>query len=241
MQENPIIVLTREREDNEALIERLQGVAAEIVEYPCIETEILYYKGEPVGGRALEDFDALAFSSKRGVKGMGLVADRVKMGKFILATVGEKTAEEIERLFDRTAHIIAEPQSGEGMARALIARLPKKSSILHIRGNKTTGAFETAVKEAGLELSELIVYVNREPKLEPINLKGGSPIIFFASPSAAKAFYAVNQSVKGNEKGVVAIGETTAEYLKKINLSAKIRIPDAPNSESVADCIRKLV
>jgi len=238
MQKDKILVLTREPADNAPLLERLKRLGVETLEYPCIETEMMPYGGVLVNGMALEDFDTVAFSSRRGVRGMKPVAERIRRAGFLIAAVGMATALEIENETGRKADLIAYPQSGAGMARSLKKILSPGCSVLHVRGGKTMGTFKKMMEDAGFRVHDLIVYENREPDLEPIKLPN-HPIVVFASPSAAKAFYQANPDIKDRTTNI-AIGQTTADYLK--NLDARdIHIASRPTVEGLMACISEIL
>ncbi len=67
----PVVIVTREHEDNLPLIHRLEEMGLETLAYPCIATRIVPYTGEPLAsGKKLQDFKVVAFASRRGVAGM---------------------------------------------------------------------------------------------------------------------------------------------------------------------------
>ena len=238
MQKNKIIILTREHADNAPLLERLKRLDIETMDYPCIKTEIFPYQGDPIDGITLEQFAAAAFSSRRGVRGMAPVAERIRRSRFIIAAVGKTTALEIEKVTGRQADFIARPQTGEGMALSLIEKLSPGSGVLHVRGSKTTGTFKTKMEDAGFRVHDLIVYENREPDLKPIH-HGRHPIVVFASPSAAKTFYNANPDVQVTATNI-AIGQTTADYLKSLNIP-NIHMARSPSDEGIMACIREIL
>jgi uroporphyrinogen-III synthase len=238
MQKNTIVILTREREDNAPLLERLGRLDIDTLEYPCIQTEIFPYQGDPIDGMALEQFDAMAFSSRRGVRGMMPVAGRVRRSRCVLAAVGKTTALAIEKITGRKADLIARPQTGEGMARSLMEKLSSGGRVLHVRGSKTTGTFKKTMGDAGFRIHDLIVYENREPDLEPIKFES-PPVVIFASPSAAKAFYRVNPDIQDIATHI-AIGQTTADYLKNLNIP-NIHVARRPSDDGILACITEIL
>ena len=187
----PIVILTREHEDNLPLRDRLAALGIETLEYPCIATRIIPYAGGRLGERDLEDFKVIAFASKRGVVGMRLVADRLKYSGALLAAVGESTASALNDLVGRKADLIAEPQTGEGLARAIIARLPSPVPILYVQGNKGTGEFKKLLAKKNFEVYDLVVYENYFPQMVPLEIDRPA-LAVFASPSAAEAFSCQN-------------------------------------------------
>jgi len=235
----PVVVVTREHEDNLPLIRRLGEMGVETLEYPCIATRIIPYTGEPLcSGKKLDDFRAVAFASKRGVEGMRQAAASLKNSKALLAAVGEGTALAIQNIIGRKADLIAEPQTGEGLAKAIIARLEKPAPVLYVQGNKTTGELRSILTKKGFEVCDLVVYENYAPRVERLELKGPA-IAVFASPSAGETFFAANSHLK-DTAFCVAIGPTTEKFLKTLGIK-KIAAASKPGLEELVSAISGLV
>lgn len=214
----PTVVLTREPADNAALAARLASYDVEIVEYPCIGSRLNpYVAGTLCEGRPLHDFAAIAFSSKRGVQGMAEAASDIAGSRQFLAAVGNRTATEVEDLFRRPADVVANAQSGAGLAEDLSAVLSPGASVLYVSGAQTTGQFEKGMEENGYQVCKLVVYENIKPRLEPLVGLHGRIIGVFASPSAAQRFFLVNRRLRSRVHGI-AIGPTTARVLASYDL-----------------------
>ena len=234
----PVVILTREHEDNLPLMDRLAALGIEILEYPCIASRIIPYAGGQLAGRDLEDFKVIAFASKRGVAGMRLVADRLKYSGALLAAVGETTASAINDLLGRKADLIAEPQTGEGLARAIIGRLPSSAPVLYVQGNKGTGEFKKLLEANNFEVCDLVVYENYFPEMVPLEINQQA-IAVFASPSAAEAFFETNMHLKDVVQSM-AIGPTTEQALKSMGVK-DIAVAPKPAVEPLAETIRMLI
>src|SRR5512147_2864334 len=92
----PVVILTQEPADNAALAGRLSGHGINTLSYPCIETRVLPYDGHTLrGGRELEDFGVIAFTSKRAAAGLFPVRERLAAAAPVVACVGEATAGEV--------------------------------------------------------------------------------------------------------------------------------------------------
>jgi len=239
MPEGETVILTREAGDNALIAARLEGSGATVVEYPCIETRLLPYGGEPLGrGLNLEDFDAIAFSSRRAVAGMGPVAGRLTAGRFLLAAVGDATARELQAVLGRSADLVGSKGTGAALGEELGAALGSGRRVLHVRGNKGLGHFRSAVEKLGVKVSEVIVYENVSPVLASLNLV--EPVVaLFASPSAADRFFAVNKGTEALVTGV-AIGPTTGSRLESLGL-ARVVVAGHPGVDELVACIEELI
>jgi len=235
-----VVILTREHEDNLALLERLNQLNIETLEYPCIATRLIPFSGKTVcSGQKLEDFKVIAFASKRGVAGMRPVAAALaKNSRIVMAAVGEATARAFEDMAGRKADIVAESQTGEGLAKAIIAKFPKPVAVLYVQGNKTTGEFKDLLLQKGFEVCDLKVYENFAPEVKPLKLDRPA-IAVFASPSAAQAFFAANSHLL-KTIACVAIGPTTRKAL--VNLGSKnILVAARPGVEELVAAVQCLI
>ncbi len=216
MPTNPIVILTRDPYDNAPLLKRLGELDIEAIEYPCIKTHLLPY-GESSHleeGKKLKDFQAVVFTSKRGVAGMTSAYKELSKSGQLIAVVGENTADAVRRLIGREPAIIADPPNAENLAHRLVPVLDPSKPVLHVRGDKSTGSLDAILTANGFPLTELVVYKNPPPLLEPLDpelMKRG--IIFFASPSAARYFFRYNP-VPPTQLVYLALGPTTAGYLR---------------------------
>jgi len=239
MPADPIVILTREPEDNLALADKLKERGIETYDYPCLATRLLPYHGREIcRGKKLEDFQVVAFTSKRGVAGMKPVFKRLKDSAQILAAVGDATAKAIEQEIGRKAGIIAEPQTGEGLAKAIIAKLKTPAPVLYVQGDKTSGEFKKILKQNGFIICGLVVYENYSPELKPLTLKSKA-LAVFASPSAAKLFFKVNPHLK-NSLSCIAIGPTTEKFLTSIGIK-RIAVASRPDPDYLIKCILKTI
>jgi len=234
----PTVVLTREPADNAALAAHLDGLDVQILDYPCIASRLHpYHAGSLCCGRALEEFAALAFSSKRGVQGMAEGAPRIAESRQLLAAVGNRTAKEMEELFGRPADVVANTQTGAGLAEELSAVLSPGAAVLYVSGAQTTGQFEKGMEENGYTVCKLLVYENIQPRLEPLEGLQGRIVGVFASPSAVQRFFLVNRRLKSRVHGV-AIGPTTARVLASYGLPVTVAAA-SPAPEDLVTAIRR--
>lgn len=235
MNEGRKVVLTREAGDNDALADALTSLGIETIEYPCIATKMLPYDGESlISGRALEEFGAVIFSSRRGVAGMAKAGERLGRGRALLCAVGPATASALEKLSGRPADLVSANGTGAVLAEELVRHLAAGAVVLHVRGSQTTGNIPRILASAGIEVHELTVYENRSPDLKPLDLDGIS-VAVFASPSAARRFFEVNPSAL-DRITAVAIGPTTAKALRELGV-ATIKVASRPDVTALVKCV----
>lgn len=208
----PAIVLTREPADNRALKEVLLDRGLTVLECPCIKTRIDAYDGAPLqGGRSLEDFAAIAFTSRRGVLGMSGVAHRLGGEGQLLAAVGPATALELQQATGVAVDLVPTTHTGEALAHLMAERLEPDATVLLVRGNKSSGTFQSVLRNAGFQLFELEVYANLPTEVPRLELPAGTTIVF-ASPSAVRHYFQVNENHLSKTRAV-AIGTTTRDAL----------------------------
>lgn len=237
MLENPIVILTREDEDNGPLLTILKKKGIKTIEYQCIKTRIIPYKDEKIkGNKRLMYFDVLVFTSKRGVYGMAEVYQQIYSSNQLIAAVGEKTAEVIEQRIGRKADLVAHPQNSRALAKLLLTKIKPGDRILHIRGNKTSGILKQILEKKGFLLHELIVYKHELPEMQPLKVYQNA-IVVFASPSAVSNFFKTNDVNK--IKFYISTGPITSNHLKKLNIP---RVSEAitPNPEGIVDKILQI-
>ena len=209
------VVLTRESADNAPLRRRLERHGLVVQECPCVATRLFPYTGEPFpGGLARVDSHVVAFSSRRGVKGVATQASSLTSIP-LLAAVGPGTARAVERLVGRTPDLVPPEGTGEAMAGLILGRLPKGGRVLLVRGRETTGAFQKKLGEGdNLQLTELIVYENFEQDIAKVDVDNRA-VILFASPSAVRRFFQSNPHLLSRSTAV-AIGPTTKAALEVV-------------------------
>jgi uroporphyrinogen-III synthase len=211
----PAVVLTREPEDNLELALALRQRKIIVVEMPCLATNYLSQARLPAG-----PFDAITFSSRRGVRGftrLDPAQQKIATGKTILlGAVGQATADELTAAGLRV-DLVADPPEGKILAEMLIERLKPNARIMAVRGNLRAGKMDTLLRQAGHQLEAGIVYENLEPEIEswpPFQVAA----IFVASPSAAKRLLEKNPWMK--EKSFLAIGPTTVTALQELGVDS---------------------
>ncbi len=233
------VVLTRESEDNRALAALLEPEGIDVIDYPCIAIRPIRPPETLI--RALEGGDAfksVVFTSRRGaaifMESPG--AGREALAKTLVAAVGGKTAETLAA-FGVRVDVAAAEQTGESLARDLLARLGPGDRVLHVRGNLTTGVLARTLEAGGVSVAELVVYENVRPELAPLE-EDARYVVVCASPSAAERFLEANPWARSGR--FIAIGPVTAGRLKELGVRDVAQAP-APDNLSLRDMVRSAV
>lgn len=148
-------------------------------------------------------------------------------------TVGESTADELEPSGilarfpdDYNATTLAKMMLMDGV----------HSKIIHFCGDFRRPELGLAMKDAGIDVYEVIVYKKKE--LNPLNPKITASIdgVVFYSPSAVMAFFEQKLNEKFEGKWF-AIGQTTASALRELGIEPLV--PRAPTSELMIEYVAK--
>lgn len=218
MSENPVVILTREPEDNLALARRLSLRRMDFVEYPCIKTvPVRTFRNILLQEEVLRRYGVVVFTSRRAVQALEWPGKEMAFKLPRIASVGERTAEEIHRHIGRKPWLVAEPPTAESLAQRLVKQSHPGETLLHVRGSRTTGILKKVLTHHGLHLDEVVVYRHEALVKEPLKIPGQA-IVVLASPSAARCFLEYNSGLK-SRLAFLAIGPMTACCLKGMNLS----------------------
>jgi uroporphyrinogen-III synthase len=214
MPSGPVVVLTRESEDNIELAKALLERGVLVREIPCISTRFI------MPNLPEARIDVVVFSSRRGVRGV-VEQDLMKWvfpegRRPLVAAVGPATKNELESAGVKV-DLVADPPKGTVLARLIMKEIEPPASIAVVRGDLRAGGMDADLEEAGFWVEPVIVYENVGPdipRLEPTPVAA----VFVASPSAAKRLVDKNPWIKGAH--YCAIGPTTAEALKNLGVGS---------------------
>ena len=199
-------LLTREREDNAPLRALLEAAGVPVLEIPC--TRIVFTAPAIVPDRA----DALAFTSRRGVDGFFSCAACLRLlegTRPLVGAVGSATAARLGA-HGVAADVVADPQTGEALGRALSSRLEAGARVAVVRGSLEAGGLEPSLRAAGIAAEPVEVYENRGVDLGPV---ARFPLCgaLVASPSAAARLFSAAPWIA--DAAFFALGPTTAAAL----------------------------
>ncbi len=149
-----MVVLTREKEDNDALALALAHKGVDVISIPCVATRYL------VPDKIPDHCDAVTFSSRRGVRGIqkaGLLGKLLNSSPApLLGVVGKSTGDELRKA-GYEPDVQADPPEGRVLARILTKRLEPGQRVLTVRGNLRAGVMDGLLSDSGLEVVALEV------------------------------------------------------------------------------------
>ncbi len=238
MPADQMVILTRAVEDNVELAQALSQRGLNVVEVPCLATRATNVQLAGVGGAGINQFAAVAFTSRRAVEAVASWATAWQTYGGLLAAVGPATAESIAATLGRTPEVVSEEGTGESLAALLATQLPSGSSILHLRGSKTTGTLQEGLSTAGFSFHEEVVYENVAPSIPRLEEVPEGTLAIFASPSAVRRFFAANEHLL-SQVLPVAIGPTTEAALRSIG-AKEPEMASRPNVEALLECILEI-
>ncbi|MEW6368583.1 MAG: uroporphyrinogen-III synthase [Acidobacteriota bacterium] len=218
----PPVVLTRSPDDNQELAATLRSYGLEVLEYPCVEIRVVDVEA------VSRQVACVAFTSRPAVR--GFFANGLDRGlrPHVVGAVGASTSAELLKNGWEATHVPA-VSNAEELAAVLCSALHPGDVVLWPRGEMATESFGAILREAGLDVIERVVYVNVEPQLRPI--AGPCSAVVFASPSAARRFFAANPGLA--VAPVVAIGNRTAGAARDAGAKNVIE-SERPSNDEIA-------
>lgn len=227
------VAITRSRDQNSELRDKLESLGAEVLELPLISIAKEVNKDALIEILTeLGSYDWLVFSSANGVryffeeffKGFD---DVRSLGLLRIACVGKATAREVERL-KLKVECVPDMASGGSLADALIATGSLDSAkIIVVTGNLNRDKLVKKLEAARAIVDQLPLYKTEKTDLanDPVAMdfrEKGADAILFASSSAADSY---GEQLGGLELGSAAkkpligsIGKQTSESLVDIEL-----------------------
>lgn len=227
------VAITRTRDQNSELREKLEVLGAEVVEIPLITITKDVAKDSLIEILTeLGGYDWIVFSSANGVryffeeflKGF---PDVRSLGLLRFACVGKATAREIER-YHIKVECMPDVASGESLADALIATGSLDSAkIIVVTGNLNREKLVKKLEAARAIVDQLPLYktektdLANDPTAEDFRQKGADAILF-ASSSAANSYAEQSGALEltpGATKPLIgSIGVQTTETLDELDL-----------------------
>jgi uroporphyrinogen-III synthase len=259
-----VVAITRpagQTEEAGALINKMGGVPYYI---PAIEIKGLS-NPEPVKKFIVElqkgQVDYVILMSTNGVKFLFKAAEdlgQVKalhegLAKSFVIAVGPKTAEAMKEYAVRV-DLVPQKYSSEGLLDVLQEKDAKGKKIRIPRTSNATPVLTDTLKQMGADVEEIYVYESGLPVDEAVkekfysDLTGGriNAIVFGSGLSAKNIFKMLYEkasmesvrNIVNNKVTTVAIGPTTAEALKEINVKVDI-VPEDYLFEDALNALAK--
>ncbi|TAG30140.1 MAG: uroporphyrinogen-III C-methyltransferase, partial [Verrucomicrobia bacterium] len=222
------VAITRTRDQNSELREKLETLGAEVIELPLItiSKDVDKYSMVEILSE-LGGYDWIVFTSANGVryffedflKGFN---DIRSLGLLRFACVGKATAREIEKHHIRV-ECMPDTATGESLADALIATGSLDSAkVIVVTGNLNRDKLVKKLEAGRAIVDRMQLYKTEKTDLsaDPVAddfRQHGADAILFASSSAADSYYAQGAALelaKDAKKPLVgSIGEQTTESL----------------------------
>lgn len=210
-----VVVLTRAIEDNARLREEIGTVAAEVVDYPCIETEGVGVPAEIAATR----YTGVIFVSRAAVRhffdaGQPHAPDEV-------VAIGRGTAGAVRRdAPEWPAAFTPDRASAEEIVGNVNRFVKTPGPILYVRGDLGDDSIPDAIRATGRRVEVAVVYRTLPAGTQPRPSESRPTAVVFASSSAVDNFVARNPQLKAVD--AIAIGPSTAETARRAGFPTEV-------------------
>lgn len=247
------VAITRTRDQNSELRDKLETLGAEVLELPLIGISKDVDKQSFVEiATELGSYDWIVFTSANGVR--YFFEDFLKgfkdiraLGLLRFACVGKATAREIERHHIRV-ECMPDTATGESLADALIATGSLDSAkVIVVTGNLNRDTLVRKLEAGGAIVDRLLLYrtektdLMQDPVADDFRQKGADAILF-ASSSAVQSFSEQSAALAladGAKRPLAgSIGPQTSETMKKVGLSVAFEAKK-PSLDALLDALAK--
>ena len=171
------------------------------------------------------------FTSKNAVRSFvkQAVDNKIKINKkaFFCTLSGETQKVLLDEGFSAT--LVAD--NATDLANKIIKEKDFKEAIFFC-GEKRRDELPVILREAGIVLTDLVLYKNIE---QPKKIDNGFQAILFFSPSAIQSFF--KENVLPKTTACFCIGYTTANTLKEYKITNKIIVSNYPSQQVMIDIV----
>ncbi len=236
------VLLTQSKDRLQGLQDLLEAQGLVVEHQPFIKTVTL--KNAYQDAQALLDCEWMLFSSQAAIEAwLELTPSLPKylpksLPKHIrYGAVGQKTAERLQAL-GLQVEVIGKPQSAEGLADVFVRRFPNAKSVALPVGNLRLTVLKDRLTEANIPTKSVVIYRTDLVDVKDIKVQDVDTILF-ASPSATQVLQAgLQENNIFLNKNLVAIGQTTAEAIRKLGF--RCSVAETPSIEAIAEAILKV-
>jgi uroporphyrinogen-III synthase len=231
-------LITRPEEDAASLAAELRKLGIEPVIEPMLTVEL-----ETGDSMDLAGVQALLFTSANGVREFSRRETRRDLPVY---AVGDATARAARAA--GFGKVVSAGRDAEALAKLVAAEVkPADGVLLHPRGRDTTGHLETALRAAGFDLREPVVYRaeaarSLSPSVRKMLGEGGIELALFFSPRTARNFAALARDAKLGDttRNITAacLSKPVAEALAPLVFGRVIVAPQ-PNQDSLLAALPK--
>ncbi|MBQ2405986.1 MAG: uroporphyrinogen-III C-methyltransferase [Lachnospiraceae bacterium] len=240
------IVVTRPKERQGVLSDKLKALGAHVIECPCIETKSLVDEItiDDILNRA-SNFNWIVFTSPAGVKSVMEPMkqkryDARKLGNLKIAVIGKATGEELEK-YGIFADIMPLTYGGKKLGEMLAKEAKQSERVLLLRAKKGAEEILLELDRAGLEYEDYPVYetfyqsdVTKVQEVSAMICDNQVDYVTFTSASTVEAFVS---SIKCSMDcfTAVCIGEKTRLTAQKYGM--KIIMSRNATTDDLVQCI----
>jgi len=228
------VVLTRASADNARLRAALGELPAELIDYPCIETEALALPSSLVERVRGGGYVSAVFVSKNAVEHLFASVHGPSPREVI--ALGRSTAEALDQAGWSATALPSEPTL-ETAIRELDRLFAEPGRILYVRGDLGEDTLPEALRAGGREVDVAIAYRTRDTAPASLPPDARPTLVAFASPSAVRHF--VRGAPSTSRARALAIGPTTATAAREAGF--EVDIAPSPDVKGLAISIRHWV
>lgn len=244
------VVVTRAREQSSRLVERIEDLGGEALEFPTIKIlEPYNFDHFDQVLRKISDFNWIVFTSTNGVQAFfkrlrEQNMDIRQLYGIKLCAVGEATRDELLH-FGLYTDFVPEKFTTEELLKGLLGRVRAGEKILLARADIANSDLSQGLKARDIDVEDLVVYhtvLNSCDKEEIISLFKEKKVdyITFTSSSTVSNFVSIigeeNIPLANNCK-IVSIGPVTT----KTALESGLQVSDTADVHTIDGLIEKLV
>ncbi len=238
------ILVTRPPDGEDALARALREAGAEVRRLPLLEIRAVSASDAlDAALRRGAHCDAWFFTSRHAVVHTVRHLDRLGLRAAALRgailCVGETTAAAARRAGFADVAVPDPPRDAARLADWWLAGGGRRGTrALFPRAEAAREDLPTKLREAGVELDEVVVYRTAavHPSREALREASSSDALTFASPSAAHAFFEAGGSQGGAV--VAAIGARTAARLAELGHPAQV-VAERPDAGALVDALER--
>ena len=224
------VILTREVEDNAALVARLREWSAEVIELPCVRVEPVenaHALAEALA--ALRDDDWLVLTSRHGADAVAACGPV----RAAVAAIGRATA---ERSRAHGLRVEFEPTvaSGERLAKELPMR---GGTVLLARSDRALPDLPRVLRERGFAVREVVAYrtiPSAQGEVARVRALLASPepvAIVFHSPSAVAGMLAAIDAPLVARASIRVVGRSTLRAIRDaLGVDARVSLVEEEDS-----------
>lgn len=232
------VMLTGTREFNGRIGKQLEERGAEVLDISLIGTR--YINADVLDRVDFSRFSHLVLTSRNGVGALFESLKRAKrdvrtLADIKIAAVGSSTADALAE-YGIQADIVPDVSTGKRLGELIVEQSGEKDRVLLVRSERAVHDIDDVLRENGIAFEEIAAYetytrYSAQPIISAYSDSADYAVI--ASPSAADAYKDI---CKNGDIKIIAIGGTTARYMREIGFEG-FMTADTPDADGIADVI----